>query len=434
MSDLPFNSSPIASSVPLTFCTNWLNELFTQAGTVWVGFSGGVDSHVLLHALVKSISSEQRHRLGVVHVHHGLSSNADSWQVHCEGVCQDLGVRFVAHRVQLEAQASIEDAARNARYMAFQETLGANDVLLLAHHAGDQVETVLFRLLRGSGGKGLAGMPKARKLGESRLIRPLLGLSKADIEHYAHQQKLEWIQDESNDDMRFTRNFLRNQVLPVLSSRFPHLEKSIASTAQRIATDYAMLEQFSAQQLDVWCNESGGFPLSYLNDKPLDERLFWLRQFLQTKHISLPQSQLESVNAMMLGAEDKQPELDSLRGRICRHKNVMYVLPSDQPAKIGHLKDGEVFERAFDSLVVSGGDVCELKYRPQGATLLMPNGRHRKLKKWLNDASIPSWWREHLPYVFIRNELIAIGDLWRHPDYSHIDIEWRKEQKLPFPQ
>ncbi len=434
MGDLLFIKSPIISSVPLKFCSNWVNELFSQANMVWVGFSGGVDSRVLLHALAKSLSLEQHNRLAAIHVHHGLSQNADTWLVHCEAICQGLGIRFVAHRVQLEVQASIEDAARNARYQAFQDVLDANDVLLLAHHAGDQVETVLFRLFRGTGGKGLAGIPMGRKLNEAKLIRPLLKISKDDIINYANQQKLEWIHDESNLNARFTRSFLRHHVLPVIKSRFSHLEQKVGSTAQHIATDYNILDQFSIQQLYIWCNESGGLPLSYLDDKPPDERLFWLRQFLQIKHISLTQSQLENVNIMMVGAKDKQPELNTLCGRICRHKNVMYVLPSDQRVRIGRLKNGEKFERAFDSLVAIGSDNCELRNRPKGATLLMPNRLHRKLKKWLNDLSIPIWWREHLPYVFIQNELIAIGDLWRHPDHSNVKIEWRKKQRLPFPQ
>ncbi|MBJ7538411.1 tRNA lysidine(34) synthetase TilS [Marinomonas sp. C1424] len=424
---------PLISLSPLSFNPEWLSQVFTQVNTVWVGFSGGVDSHVLLYALVQQLSPEQKQKLAAIHIHHGLSANADGWLKHCEATCQSLDVRFVAERVQLESQASVEDAARNARYQAFQNAMGDQDVILLAHHAGDQAETVLFRLLRGTGGKGLAGMPQQRLLGEdgARLIRPLLDVSKQQIEDYARQQQLDWIQDESNSDERFTRNFLRQSVVPILKPRFPKMEQNIASSAQRIATDYAMLFTFASQQLAEWTNASGGLDLACIADKALDERLFWLRYFLQGKGISLPHVQLESIVEMFAGGEDRQPEFVFATGRIMRHQNALYLLPAEQAVILAPLVSGEVLKRSFDEICLHGSDDCELKERPQGATLLMPSGKTRKLKKWLNDQQTPNWWREHLPYVFLGDELIAIGTLWRHPNYEHLQIEWRPSAELP---
>lgn len=437
--DLPI--SPMSASDSLSFCIDWIDRVFSSADTVWVGFSGGVDSHVLLHALCESLNDKQRQKLAAVHVHHGLSEHADEWLTHCQTVCQDLGVRFVAHRVQLQTQASIEDAARNARYEAFQQTLGENDILLLAHHRGDQVETVLFRLLRGTGGKGLSGMPMERKLGASQLIRPFIDVSKGDILSYAKQHKLHWIQDESNLDTRFSRNFLRHKILPKLEEHFPHLEQRIVSSSQRIATDYAMLEALSEQQLNNWCNQWNGLVLSFLKNKTRAERLFWLRCFLQTQHISLSHPQLESIERMMMGEQDKQPEFVLPSARIRRHHDVMYVLPADEPVILAPLLEGEWLRRAFDQIRITGlgkSRFCKLLARPQGGELLMDNGQHRKLKKWLNDLSIPNWWRDHLPYIFISDatgekKLVAIGSLWRHPEYADLNIEWQMDTRLPFP-
>ncbi|WP_067013831.1 tRNA lysidine(34) synthetase TilS [Marinomonas spartinae] len=436
--DLPM--SPMSASDPLTFCVDWIDCVFSSADTVWVGFSGGVDSHVLLHVLYESLDDNQRQKLAAVHVHHGLSEHADEWLMHCQSVSQDLGVRFVAHRVQLQTQASIEEAARNARYEAFQQTLDVNDVLLLAHHRGDQVETVLFRLLRGTGGKGLSGMPMERALGKSRLIRPFIDVSKDDILRYAELQKLSWVQDESNLDTRFTRNFLRHQVLPRLEEHFPHLEQRIVSSSQRIATDYAMLEVLSEQQLRSWCDQWNGLMLSFLKDKNQEERLFWLKHFLQTKHISLPYPQLENIERMMMGERDKQPEFILPDARIRRHHDVMYVLPADEPVILAPLLEGNWLRRAFDQIRITGlskSRFCKLQARPQGGELLMGNGQHRKLKKWLNDLSVPNWWRDHLPYIFISeatgDKLVAIGSLWRHPAYAELNIEWQMDARLPFP-
>jgi tRNA(Ile)-lysidine synthase len=420
---------------PLRFNPEWLDAVFSAASKVWVGFSGGVDSHVLLHALVDQASDQQKLKLAALHVHHGLSANADDWLLHCESVCMALEVTYVAKRVTLEAQASIEDAARNARYQAFQNVVGEDDVVLLAHHAGDQMETVLFRLLRGSGGKGLSGIPIERRLGVSntRIIRPLLSVPKNAIEDYAQRHQLVWIQDESNLDERFTRNFLRQRVIPILQERFPKMEQSIVSSSQRIATDYAMLSQFAEQQLVAWCNAFGGLDLSYLISKSTDERLFWWRYFLLGKGVSLPQAQLDNVDAMFFSHEDKQPAFIFPFGRLMRHQNVVYLLPEEEEVTVSPLLSGVPLLRPFDEVCVIGSDDCVLKARPNGESLRMPSGNTRKLKKWLNDHSIPSWWRDHLPYLYHGDRLVAVGDLWRHPDYVHLTVRWKRNPRLPFP-
>lgn len=427
-------SKPLLSVSPIQFDPIWIEEVFRLFDVVWIGFSGGVDSHVLLHSLNHQLSVAQREKLRAIYIHHGLSVNADHWLNHCERICRQLGVTFTAEHVQIKTQASLEDAARNARYHAFEKRMGKNDVILLAHHAGDQAETVLFRLLRGTGGKGLAGIPQQRPIGTqgSTLIRPLLTASKDDILRYAHHQQLEWVDDESNLDEAFTRNFLRQSVVPVLKRRFAQMERNIASSAQRVAVDYLMLSQFANQQLTQWCDAFGGLKLSYLADKNLDERLFWWRYFLDSHGVSLPHAQLESIEAMFSSAEDKQPACILTNLRLQRHQNTVYVLPIEQEVAVGVLTVGESMVRPFDEVCVHATG-CELKPRPQGIDLLMPNGKTRKLKKWLNDQQVPSWWREHLPYIYQGNELIAIGTLWQHPEYDSIQVVWTVNERLPFP-
>ncbi|MFT2097084.1 tRNA lysidine(34) synthetase TilS [Marinomonas sp. 2405UD66-6] len=424
--------NPIHSSSPLCFNQAWLDCVFSAAETVWVGFSGGVDSHVLLHAVVAQLSCSQRKKLVAVHVHHGLSDNADDWLAHCETVCQQLEVRFVAQRVQLETQASLEDAARNARYQVFESVMSANDVLLLAHHAGDQVETVLFRLLRGTGGKGLSGIPEQRSIGqqEARLLRPFLSLSKVDIEHYAKHHELQWIVDESNVDESFSRNFIRHSLVPKAQQRFPNMESNIVSTAKRVETDYAILSRFAQRQLALWCNEFGGLALHDIADLPTEERQFWLREFLARSDISVPHAQLKNLDATFFSAEDKQPEMQLAKHRLLRHQNRLYLLPLDQTVVLGKLQEGQKLVRAFDLATVHGTTDCELRTRPHGVNLILPNGKTRSLKKWLNDQGIPSWWREHLPYIYQHNELVAIGDLWAHPDWQG-KVEWEPSERLP---
>ncbi|EGH28298.1 tRNA(Ile)-lysidine synthetase, partial [Pseudomonas syringae pv. japonica str. M301072] len=217
---------------------------------VWhVGFSGGLDSTVLLHLLAELASRETLPALNAIHVHHGLQTAADGWPEHCQQVCKTLGVAFESVRVQVEPAASLEQAARQARYSAFSERLVEGEVLLTGQHRDDQAETLLFRLLRGAGVRGLAAMPDQRVLGRGHLLRPLLDVSRKQLEDYAHRHGLNWIEDPSNDDQQFSRNFLRSQVVPLLTSRWPQAAASLARTARHLGEAQQLLDELALQDI-----------------------------------------------------------------------------------------------------------------------------------------------------------------------------------------
>lgn len=213
------------------------------AGTLWMGLSGGCDSVVLLHLL----SQLQPGRVSAIHVHHGLSPNADAWADFSAGYCERLGIPLVIRRVTVDAASGLglEAAARAARYAVFAECVG--DCLLLAQHRGDQAETVLFNLLRGTGLTGAAAMPAERDFGKLRLLRPLLDVSRAEIERYAASEGLSWINDESNADTALTRNFLRHEALAAISQRFPSAEASLALAASHFAEAAGLLDELAGQ-------------------------------------------------------------------------------------------------------------------------------------------------------------------------------------------
>lgn len=209
---------------------------------LWVGLSGGCDSVVLLHVL----SCLGFGRIAAIHVHHGLSPNADSWAAFCSGYCERLGIPLTVRHVTVDASSGLglEAAARDARYAAFAECAG--DSLLLAQHRGDQAETVLFNLLRGTGVTGAAGIPVERSFGDLRLLRPMLDVSRAEIESYALNEGLVWITDESNADTTLTRNFLRHETLTAISQRFPAAEASLALAASHFAEAAGLLDELAA--------------------------------------------------------------------------------------------------------------------------------------------------------------------------------------------
>ena len=190
-----------------------LNLAPWRNATTWrVAFSGGLDSTVLLHLLAHLAKTQSLPALSAIYVHHGLQAAADAWPQHCQSVCDALGVPLQVVHVQVQPGASLERAARDARYGAFVEATQTNEVLLTAQHRDDQAETLLFRLMRGAGVRGLAGMPRERALGRGHLLRPLLDVSRAELEAYAAEQQLHWIEDPSNQDCQFSRNYLRHQV------------------------------------------------------------------------------------------------------------------------------------------------------------------------------------------------------------------------------
>lgn len=229
-------------------------------GIVAIAYSGGLDSTVLLDAAVRVAGAA---RCVALHVHHGLSPNADRWLSHCEATAVLLGVRFEYERVVVrrESGESLEAAAREARYRALDAMctrLGAA-VLWLAHHADDQAETVLLQLLRGAGVAGLAAMAPQRIDESSGVprVRPFLPLLRAQLERYAHLRALRWIEDESNADTRYARNALRHDVMPALATRFPGFRDALSRTARHAATAQRLLDDLARIDLRTIARDDG---------------------------------------------------------------------------------------------------------------------------------------------------------------------------------
>lgn len=434
-----------------------LDELLSQTtNDVWLGLSGGMDSVVLLHLLFKQYFSPllaekdkptySLNRLKVVHVHHNLSPNADQWQVYCQQLCQQYHVHFEAHQVEVQTQGkSLEEGARLARYNVFTQCLNEGDALVLAHHANDQAETVLFRLMRGTGGKGIAGIPTVRKLaaqrGEAKLIRPLLHYSKQELAAYAQAQQLTWIEDESNFDDIYTRNAIRLHVMPAIEKLAPQAIKKISHSAERLAHDYHMLDALTAEKLAQWQNADKSLCLTPLQKMATTEKLFWLRHYLQHHAINLTLPQLEELEQAMFAAVDRQPLIQLKYQHIRRYQDRLYILPITQLQEIGPLAVGRVFTRQWDRIELSVAN--QTQYEPQGfclitkptqAELMLENGRSRSLKKWLNDLKVPVWWRDQLPYLTYQGQLVAIGSLWLAPEVkTWLTVDWQVNGKLPWP-
>ena len=215
--------------------------------TLRIAYSGGRDSHALLHWLATEREAFAPHRLRAVHVDHGLHADSARWAAHCAAVCAALDVPLDVHRVDARAAPgeSVEAAARAARYAALATDMQGGDLLLTAHHQADQAETVLLALLRGAGLAGTAAMPAKRRFGRGWLLRPLLDYTAEQVARHAEEHGLAWVEDPSNRDARFDRNFLRGEALPLLARRWPAAATTLARHAAHAADAQALLDEIA---------------------------------------------------------------------------------------------------------------------------------------------------------------------------------------------
>lgn len=301
-----------------------------------LGFSGGLDSTVLLDTLTVLRDSEvalhgsSALTLRAVYVHHGLSRYADRWAAHCAKECYRRGIVFSTVRVVLDAMPEgIEAAARNARYRALVATLAGDEVLLTAQHQDDQAETLLLALKRGSGPAGLAGMAADMLFQGRRLVRPLLECGRIELEMYARACGLHWIEDDSNTDMRFDRNFLRLQILPPLRQRWPQFVAAAARSAQLCAEQEQLLDELLAQTLNELTQPDGSLCLTTLTAMSDIRRAALLRRWLASHSVRMPsRRQLARLwQEVVLSRSDRVAQIQLDNRQVRRFRNNLYVLP-----------------------------------------------------------------------------------------------------------
>ncbi len=382
----------------------------------WIAFSGGLDSCVLLHALAALKLPVQLHAL---HVNHQISPNANVWQQHCADLCATFGVRFTAVKVVVENKGrGIEDAARNARYTVFEQYLKQGEYLFTAHHADDQTETMLLRLLRGAGPRGLAAMSRSRLLGEGIIYRPLLDFTRAELESYAHSHQLIWVNDESNEDDHYDRNYLRNQVMPLLRNRWPGFAQKWQQTAELCAANEALIEELAAQDLllaDFKAEFIGtSIALPYVANVSMVRRHNLLRSWLRGQGLCVPEQQhLSQIESQIVaGRLDAETQVNWGDVSLRVYRSRVYALPLAHLPVTAELQ-WEISDASDKPLLNSALPNLHIRYR-QGGERCRPAGRahSQTLKRLLQEYGVAPWLRENLPLVYSDDDLVAVSDLW----------------------
>jgi tRNA(Ile)-lysidine synthase len=390
-------------------------SLSRDAGRIVVGYSGGHDSSVLLHAVARI--AKDRNRLLALHVNHGLNPNADAWQRHCETVSAQIGISFVARRVVI-AGARTEAAARRARYAAFRELLDEGDVLWLGHHLDDQAETMLWRLLRGGGAAALAGMPRSRRLGRGHLLRPVLEVPRADLAVWAAAHGISWIDDDSNADLGFARNYLRHEVLQVLQRRWPDVNARLQHAARRFSDEAQVIRSALDRRLDDVGAQRNTLPLLALEDRapqPL------LRRWLERAGIDgVRERVLTEIVRQANGAADRVPVVRVSAGyTVRRHGRALHLVADSARdfetqkwtlAETLPLPGGRLVARRGAGVGLRASiAVVEVRAR-RGGERLSPAGRQgtRSVKQLLREAGLPPWSRHGYPLIFVDGRLAGV--------------------------
>jgi tRNA(Ile)-lysidine synthase len=397
-----------------------------------LAFSGGLDSHVLLHALVQ-VRAHARLQLTALHIDHGLQPMSHAWARHCRQVCKQLDVACIVESIQVErdGEKGLEAAARTARYDKLRAHIALGEILLTAHHQDDQAETFLLQLFRGAGMQGLAAMPEITEFGPGRLARPLLAFPRHTLEEYARVNDLHWIEDASNQDRRYARNFIRHQVLPLIRAQWPQATKVLARTAAHAADAAALLNEIATADLALCRVDGDGLLIPALRKLSPSRLRNLIRAWLRAQAFLPPNSlHLAQIIQQLFQSPKTRHGLIKWPGvEIHRYRDVLHVMPAlpDVPEldiawdlssplslpAIGYrlrvtsaigmgLSQDKVAGRPLRVRLRQGGERCRLPGR----------AHHHKLKKLLQERGVPPWQRARLPLLYAGEELAAVGDLW----------------------
>jgi tRNA(Ile)-lysidine synthase len=401
--------------------TDCLLRFFEQqpATGYLIGFSGGLDSHVLLHACAGLREQYPHLAFRALHIDHGLQAVAAAWAEHCRAVCASLAIPFAVEYLQLQIPAgeSVEAVARTARYAAFSEYLQAGEMLLTAHHQNDQAETVLLHLLRGGGVNGLAAMPEVRPLAHGFLGRPLLACSREELAVYAEQHRLNVIDDPSNQDSRFDRNFLRNEVMPLLQQRWSAASKTLARAARLQGESRQLLAGLLREKLpSVYGAKPDTLSVRKLlaQDTALQKAL--LREWLAQRGFRLPEEKklLQVLRDVLQSRADATPCVQWEGCEIRRYRDDVYAmspLSAHDPKQVllWETREPLVIASLGRTLVAAAGypETVTVRFRQGGESVYLPQrGGHHSLKHLLQEWGVPPWERERLPLVYAGERLI----------------------------
>ncbi len=369
-----------------------------------LALSGGIDSVVLLHYLHNHYPDNLR----AIHCNHHLSKYCTEWDSFCKKLCKTLKIDYYHIDIYPNNDSNLEENARKIRYHSLSSSLLENEVLCTAHHQDDQAETLLLQLLRGSGVAGLASMPKEKALGKGVHYRPLLNIEKQQIIKYAKKHKLNWIEDDSNKNTNFRRNYLRLEIIPQLAKTYKNLTKTLSRSAKHQSEALKLTRELA--DIDIKnkniINESGRINTSELTKLETHRIKNILRHHLNLINFLAPSDQLmQQIIDLLYAKQDAQPLVLWDEFEIRRYQNELYFINNKKQKN----QDYCPFHAEFKNL-----PNFSIRYRSEGQRIRLPGKKHsQSLKKVLQEADIPPWERNSLKMYYIDDELRAMERIGR---------------------
>ncbi|OOF56051.1 tRNA lysidine(34) synthetase TilS [Rodentibacter myodis] len=406
----------------------------TTAQGYLIALSGGLDSTALLSLFAKYREKQPHFRLRAIHIHHGLSPNADSWVNHCQTLCDKLNIPLLIEYVQVNQRNGVEAGAREARYNAIRQHLQANELLTTAHHLNDQTETFFLALKRGSGLQGLSAMQAQSEIFGMSIFRPLLNFSREQLTDYIQREKLTWINDESNDDNRYERNFLRNQVLPLLCERWSHFDNAVQRTAQHCFEQQTLIEELLQPTFEAHCQTKTEFHLHQFHQYSPPKQTALLRMWLAKNQCEMPSKrQLEQLIQDVISAKkEANPQFQLGKNVIRRYQSCLYLTNNfldlraiclemkksslTLPDNLGELylqrlEHQFIFHWQEHSTVLPPTHLpIQIRFSYSGKIKHHPKRPREDIKKIWQELAVPLWLRNRIPMIFYGDQLqSAVG-------------------------
>lgn len=389
---------------------------------ILVAYSGGVDSQVLLHAL-HILRKQFEYELRAIHIHHGLQNDANVWVEHCQASCKQWEIPLIEEYITITDTklTGIEAAARIKRYQAIAIRLRAGEYLMTGQHQNDQAETLLFNLVRGTGVAGMQGMQNCQAFSQGFLTRPLLSISRETILDYARSHNLQWIEDQSNQDTYFSRNYLRAEIIPLLTKRWPQAIGQLAKACEWAQEAQTVLDEMAENDYAMARGEKANtLSLAQLTTLSKTRQKNLLRYWFKRLEL-LPPSQVqlsEILEQLLLAREDKNPVVKWEKAEVRRYKGMIYALKSLQPFDNSQII---LWDDTSKPLEVEGVGVVKypftkkpeakvtVRFRQGGEKLELPGQKQRKMvKQVMQEKGIEPWLRERTPLLYFDDICVSI--------------------------
>ncbi|VEH66102.1 tRNA(Ile)-lysidine synthase [Rodentibacter pneumotropicus] len=406
----------------------------TTAQHYLIALSGGLDSTALLSLFAKHRQNRPHFHLRAIHIHHGLSPNADSWVEHCQSLCDQFHIPLIIEYVQVDQTKGIEAGAREARYQAIQYHIQPNETLATAHHLNDQTETFFLALKRGSGLQGLGAMQPQSELFGMNIFRPLLSFTREQLEHYAQTENLTWIYDESNDDNRYERNFLRNEILPKVRERWTHFDRTVQRSAQHCFEQQQLINELLQDCFLEHCQTPTEFQLRHFSQYSPAKQTALLRMWFSLNQWEMPSKrQLEQlINDVVLAKKEANPQFHLGKQIVRRYQFCLYLTADflDVTGVCLEMQDNHIllpdnlgglylqrtpmhfiFSWQQYSIELPPTDLpIQIRFGYSGKIKYHPKRPREEIKKIWQKLGVPPWQRNRIPLIFYGDKLqSAVG-------------------------